>query len=98
MPYDPALHHRRSIRLREYDYSTAGAYFVTICTHQRRSLFGEIDAAQMKLSPAGQMVSEAWIDLQSRHPHCEIDSFVIMPNHLHGIIILGNATAEVSSQ
>jgi REP element-mobilizing transposase RayT len=88
MPYDPARHHRRSIRLAGYDYSQAGAYFVTIVTQNRLSLFGQIVDGEMHLSAAGQMVQRTWDEIPDHYPGVDIDAFVVMPNHVHGIIVL----------
>ena len=88
MKYIPDIHHRRSIRLKDYDYSQAGAYFVTICTENRECLFGIIEDAQMKMSDAGNMVQSVWHEVPSRFSEIHIDEFIIMPNHIHGIIIL----------
>ncbi|MBE9226591.1 transposase [Phormidium sp. LEGE 05292] len=90
MKYDPAKHHRRSIRLRGYDYSLAGAYFITICTWQRECLFGQIINGEMQLSHWGEIVNSHWQNLPKFHPNLELDEFVIMPNHLHSIIVLIN--------
>lgn len=88
--YDPDKHHRRSIRLKHYDYSTPGHYFVTICLQNRACLLGNIVAGQMHLNDAGHMVQKNWIDLPQRFPHIALDEFVIMPNHFHGIVALHN--------
>ena len=89
MPLQPNhLHHRKSIRLKEYDYSQPGEYFVTICTYQRDCLFGEIIKGEMHLNPLGFIVQEEWLKTQIIRPEIELDEFVIMPNHLHGIIII----------
>jgi len=87
-PFDPQRHHRRSVRLKGYDYAQAGAYFVTICTQARECLFGDVVNDQMRLNDAGQMVESAWLDLPQRFPNVELDEFVIMPNHMHGIILI----------
>jgi REP element-mobilizing transposase RayT len=87
--FDPDEHHRRSIRLKGYDYSRAGAYFVTICTHDRECLFGEIMDGEMRLNDAGQAAQADWVRLPERFQSIELDEFVIMPNHLHGIILVG---------
>lgn len=87
----PANHHRRSIRLRGYDYAQAGAYFITICTHNRECLFGEIADGEMRLRPFGQIVTEQWNDIPSRFPVVEPDAFTVMPNHIHGIIVIVGA-------
>ena len=82
------LHHRKSIRLKEYDYSSLGEYFVTMCTYQRECLFGEIVNDEMILNPLGLIVQEEWLRTQVIRFEIELDEFVIMPNHLHGIIIV----------
>ena len=91
MTYDPARHHRRSIRLPAYDYAQAGAYFVTICTQNRELTFGEVVKGQMILNDPGQMVESVWRELPQHYPGVEVDTFVLMPNHLHGVIILVGA-------
>ncbi len=88
MKFDPQKHHRRSIRLREYDYSQAGAYYVTIDVQNRECLFGEIVNYEMVLNEAGKMIVEQWIALLERFPNIELDVYQIMPNHFHGIIVI----------
>jgi REP element-mobilizing transposase RayT len=88
MPYNPQKHHRKSIRLKGYDYSRAGAYFVTICTKDRRHLLGKIVTGEMVLSPAGEMVEQIWNEIPENYSDVDIDFSVVMPNHFHGIIIL----------
>jgi len=88
MAFNPEIHHRQSIRLRGYDYSSAGAYFVTICAWQRECLFGEVNGGVTELSPYGRIVLNAWQDLPRHYRHIELDEFVVMPNHVHGIIVL----------
>ncbi len=88
MTYHPDIHHRRTIRLRDYDYSSAGAYFVTICTGQRECLFGEVVGGVMRVNECGQTVTTIWDSLPQRYPGLEVDAFVVMPNHLHGIIVI----------
>jgi putative transposase len=90
MAFNPEIHHRRSIRLRDYDYSRDGAYFVTICTWQRESLFGEVTDGENQWSNMGQVVQECWAALPEHFPHVELDAFVIMPNHVHGILVLND--------
>ncbi|HSV74252.1 MAG TPA: hypothetical protein VLH79_10875 [Chthonomonadales bacterium] len=92
--YDPDQHHRHSMRLKEYDYASAGAYFVTICTQDRACLLGHVDGSDMLLSDAGKMVAQLWDDLPSRFPHVVLDAFVVMPNHIHGIIVLTDPVDE----
>ena len=87
-PYNPDKHHRRSIRLRGYDYSQSGAYYITTCTHNRRCLFGKIADGEMRLNDVGQLVQRVWDGLPEHYPHVELDAFVMMPNHVHGIVVL----------
>ncbi|MFA7060673.1 MAG: hypothetical protein WC156_07630 [Pedobacter sp.] len=86
MKYDPDIHHRHSIRLREYDYSSTGAYFVTLCAQGRECLFGEVYNGEMILNDAGRMVEEWWNKLPAKFQTVETDESIIMPNHFHGII------------
>jgi REP element-mobilizing transposase RayT len=89
MKYDPQKHHRRSTRLKGYDYSRAGAYFVTIVTQHRESLLGEITAnGVMRLNDAGQMVEKWWLELNHKFSNVDTDEYVIMPNHFHGIVVI----------
>jgi putative transposase len=93
MSYDPEKHHRRSIRLKGFDYSRSGIYFVTICVQNRECLFGtiarEADGENYRdrvlLNDAGEMVSAEWVALPSRFPTITLDEFVVMPNHFHSI-------------
>jgi len=91
MKYNPDIHHRRSIRLKDYDYSQAGMYFVTICTQGRHCLLGDIEDGTVKLTAAGEMVRTVWEEIQFHYPGVELDEFVIMPNHFHGIVIIVGA-------
>jgi REP element-mobilizing transposase RayT len=93
MNYNPDLHHRRSIRLKNYDYSQAGAYFVTICIQNKECLFGAIEAGKMSLNEYGQVTTTCWRDLPVHYPQIELDEFVIMPNHTHGIIVINHVGA-----
>ena len=86
--YDPRIHHRRTIRLKGYDYSHGGAYFVTIVAQGGACLFGEVVDAQMRPNEAGRMVKEVWQGLSLRFAGVEVGSIVVMPNHMHGIIAL----------
>ncbi|MBE0427599.1 MAG: transposase [Nitrospirae bacterium] len=86
--YNPEIHKRRSIRLKDYDYSQAGAYFITICIKDRECLFGNIVDREMRINSAGEMVLKAWNDLPAKYSNVRIDEFIVMPNHVHGIIIL----------
>jgi len=86
MKFDPQKHQRRSIRLKEYDYTQAGGYYITIVTFQREHLFGEIQNDEMQLSKFGLVVKQQWEKLPKRFPNIKLGAFVIMPNHVHGII------------
>ena len=88
MRYDPDKNHRRSIRLKGYDYAQPGVYFVTICVQHRECLFGTIVDGEMRLNDAGQMVESWWNRLPGKFPTIETDEFVVMPNHVHGIIAI----------
>jgi REP element-mobilizing transposase RayT len=88
MTYKPDKHHRRSIRLKGYDYAQAGAYFVTICTQGRACLFGDILDGHMRLNECGGIVAWTWQDLPNHAPNVALDAFVLMPNHVHGIIVI----------
>ena len=90
MACDPEKHHRRSIRLRGYDYSRAGAYFVTICTQNRECLFGRVEGGGMLTNPAGRMVQGMWNHLPHRFTNAILDAFVVMPNPIHGIVVLAD--------
>ena len=94
MQYDPKIHHRRSIRLKGYDYSQAGAYFITICCHDKECRFGIIEDcvsyadSQIELNEYGTIAYNKWLKLPERFSNFDLDVFQIMPNHIHGIIIL----------
>jgi len=85
---NPEGRDRQSIRLKGYDYSRVGAYFVTICTQGRACLFGEVVGGAMRMSAAGQMTLSEWEALPTRFPTIELGAFVVMPNHVHGIIVI----------
>lgn len=89
MRYNPENHHRRSIRIPEYDYSQEGMYYVTICTWNRECIFGKVENSGMKLSPIGEIIYHEWYNIPNHFKNIELDTFIIMPNHLHGIIIVG---------
>ncbi|HLE25659.1 MAG TPA: transposase [Thermodesulfobacteriota bacterium] len=82
------MRHRRSIRLKDYDYSQEGVYFATICIQNRQCLLGYVQDGTMFLSHAGEMVKSVWMDLPNRFDHILLVEFVVMPNHIHGIIII----------
>ena len=83
---------RRSIRLRDFDYSQAGAYFVTICTRERACRFGEIVGGDMRLNEAGRIVEQCWLAIPVHFPNVDLDVFVVMPNHVHGIVLMSGRT------
>jgi hypothetical protein len=86
MTFNPDIHHRRTIRLRDFDYASSGAYFVTICAQGRECLFGAVFDGVMMENDAGRMVKSVWLGLPERFPEMKPDAFVIMPNHLHLIL------------
>ena len=90
MMYDPHKHHRRSIRLKGYDYSQDGLYFVTICVKNGLCLFGDVVDGNMILNLAGIMVSREWQKLSDRFPQAKLDVFQVMPNHFHAILGIHN--------
>ena len=97
MKYDPEIYHRKSIRLRGYDYSQAGAYFVTICTKSKEYLFGDVVEGGMRLNEVGKMVQMIWDELPKYYQGVAINAFQIMPNHVHGIIILKHQNFSVGA-
>jgi putative transposase len=88
--FDPQKHHRRSIRLKDFDYASEGAFYVTIVTQGRQCLFGEIIDGEMYLSKHGEIVQKWWNEIPIHFPNIEIGAFIIMPNHVHGIIFITN--------
>ena len=94
MNYNPEKHHRRSIRLKGYDYTREGAYYFTICCHHRRCLLGEIEAGVMHLNIVGATVKAVWESLPRYFPLIELDAFVVMPNHVHGIIVITDSAVN----
>ena len=99
MKYNPQIHHRKSIRLKGYDYSREGLYFITICCHNRDCLFGEIienndlinPTQQMILNDAGKIAIECWLQIPEHFPNVILHEHIIMPNHIHGIIELNGS-------
>lgn len=97
--FDPEIHHRRSIRLRGNDYSKPGYYFFTICSKYREPLFGRIENNNsMILSPFGKIVESTWLDLPNHNYNIILDFFVIMPDHIHGIIQIEDSINRNSEQ
>lgn len=95
MKEDDRFPKRRSIRLKDYDYSTEGAYFVTICTKHAHNLFGRIEKEHILLNYPGKMIEKWWLVLENKFPTIVIDEYVIMPNHLHGILFIVGADQRV---
>ena len=104
MAHNSGIHHRRSIRLQGYDYSQRGAYFVTLCTHNDEHLFGSFvgannhspslshnDLLELSLNDAGLAANRCWLEIPDHFPSVELDAFITMPNHVHGILLLGDS-------
>lgn len=98
MKFDPEKHHRRSIRLKNYDYSQSGFYFLTICTYKRQSWFGEIKNDRMNLNQIGKIVVVEWLNTPKIRLNFELDEWIIMPNHLHGIVIINEHILEIGEE
>jgi len=81
-------HRRRSIRLKGWDYGSLGYYFITICTQNREYLFGNITNGNMALNDIGRIVEKCWQDIPAHFPHADLDEFIVMPNHFHGILVI----------
>ena len=77
---------RKSIRLKGHDYTQNGAYYVTICTHERKCLFGDIKDGSMALNECGKIADKCWNEIPAHFPHVDLDEYIVMPNHVHGII------------
>lgn len=97
MPYNPKKHHRKSIRLKGYDYSQAGLYFITICAQDRACLLGNIENGEMILNDPGRLVENECLKLPQRFHNIELHEFVVMPDHFHAIleITISGATLVV---
>jgi putative transposase len=94
MKFDPEKHHRRSIRLPDYNYAQSGAYFVTICTYQKQCWFGDIKQGKMQINQIGQIVMQEWLKSSEIRQEIELDEWVLMPNHLHGIVWIKNQAED----
>jgi REP element-mobilizing transposase RayT len=88
MSFNPDIHKRRSVRLLDYDYRCAGAYYVTICAFQREFLFGEVSDGEVRLTRFGEIVREEWLSTAVLRPNVDLDAFVVMPNHFHAVIFM----------
>jgi len=98
MSYDPDRHHRRSIRLRGYDYAQVGAYYITLCTHGRAWFFGRIVDGVMALSEAGQIAERELLQTPDVRPNTQIDAYVVMPNHVHVIFVIVYRDADTPQE
>jgi len=94
MKFDPEKHHRQSIRLKDYDYSQAGMYFVTVCALNKECLFGDVVNGEMVLNEFGEIILSQWKNLPSVVQGIKLDAFVVMPNHIHGIVAIVGAIHE----
>ncbi len=94
--YNPNIHHRRSIRLKGYDYSQAGLYFITICINNRKCLIGNIKNGEMIWNDAGKMIENEWLKITNRFKNTKLHEFIIMPNHFHAILEIVGATLVVA--
>ncbi|WP_245895001.1 transposase [Nostoc cycadae] len=88
MKYNPDKHYRQSIRFKGHDYSIACAYFITICTHHRECLFGDVVNGVMELNEFGQLVAEEWNRSSNIRQEIQLDEWIVMPNHFHGIVFV----------
>lgn len=93
-PLPSPQRNRRSIRLQGYDYSQAGAYFITLCTQDRECLFGEIVHGKMRLNDAGRIVADEWVKTAEIRDEIELDEWVLMPNHFHGILVIADGRGD----
>jgi REP element-mobilizing transposase RayT len=95
--YDPDRHHRRSVRLPEYDYSLGGSYFITICAHARECLFGEVVDGAMRSNAPGEIVREEWERSGDVRHELTMGAFAVMPNHVHGIVTIADERDAVGA-
>jgi len=98
LEHNERLIERRSIRLKEYDYSRTGAYFLTICTYRRQCLLGTMVDGRVILSSIGKIVVEEWLRSAEVRKEIELDAFVIMPNHLHAIVAIHRGERQIVSE
>ena len=95
MSFDPEFHDRRSIRLPDFDYGQPGIYYVTLCAKNRACLFGDVISGEMRLSEIGRIVEDEWLKTPALRPQATLDRHVVMPNHLHGVIIIRERRGEL---
>ena len=96
MKYDPYIHHRLSIQLPGYDYRQPGAYFATICAERRQCLFGDVVDEQMVLNQYAVIIADRWRKSSVIRKEIELDVWVVMPNHFHGIVIIKNTVGRTA--
>jgi putative transposase len=94
MKYNHDIHRRRSIRLKHYDYSQEGAYFITVCTKDKEWLFGDVINGEMQLNDMGNVTLQCWKEIPKHFPNAVLDEFIVMPNHIHGIVIFNAVGAK----
>jgi putative transposase len=95
MTYDPEKHNRKSLRLKHYDYTKRGEYFITICTENKKFLFGDVVNAKMHLNDFGRIAARCWLEIPIHFEKVDLDVFVAMPNHVHGILALNYPDKEI---
>jgi putative transposase len=88
-------HNRKSLRLKEYDYSHPGEYFITICSYDHVCAFGEIIQGEMRLNEVGKIAEKYWIEIPRHFANANLDEFIVMPNHLHGILIINERVENI---
>ncbi|MEI7425300.1 MAG: hypothetical protein WCK16_00035 [Candidatus Moraniibacteriota bacterium] len=93
----PQIKNRKPTRLKNYNYSENGFYFVTICTKNREEFFGNIEHEKMNLNEYGEIAKNCWLEIPNHFPYCVLDEFIIMPNHVHGILVIKNDDAHNNS-
>jgi putative transposase len=98
MPYDPHKHRRHSIRLKGFDYTQSGAYFLTICVYEQECLFGEVVAGLMRMNNYGRIAQREWERLPARFKNIALEASVVMPNHVHGIIVIADESEGVGAR
>lgn len=95
MKYNSRIHHRRSIRLPHYNYAQPGLYFITICAYQRQCLFGRVINSQIELSSYGEIVAEEWTRSSELRQEIQLDAWVVMPNHFHGLVEIVSTDSQI---
>jgi len=98
MGFNPDCHHRRTVRLHGYDYSSSGHYHVVVCTYLKQYQFGAVINRRMQLNDLGEIACNCWQQIPSHFPNVGLDEFIVMPNHVHGIIVINNSMTPVGAQ